>query len=644
MKHSQKSHSSTGYHNMTVVLFTLLCVLIGGSLALSPKAQTKTSDEHVTPRTVPGRNGKIAFTSTRDGNPEIYTMESDGSNQTRLTNNPGYDISPKWSPDGTKIAFLRSNVFQYDDIYVMNADGSNQTRLTNNLVIAEPPDWSPDGTRIVFHLQSGVGNSFTNEISVVNADGTNLTQLTNSGSNSSPRWSPDGTRIVFERFVGSTVGIYVMNADGSNQTQLTNSGQNYFPRWSPDSSRITFHSTRDDPSNVEIYSMNADGSNQTRLTNTGFVASPEWSPDGTRIVFRSLRDNNVNIYVMNADGTSQTRLTNYTDEDYDVVSPIFSPDGMRIMFHYGLSFAGELGTSEIYVMNADGSNLVRLTNTNGFEAEPDWQALPLTSPSCPNPIDCAEFFVRQHYLDFLNREPDADGLGFWTNNITACGFDTQCIEAKRIDTSAAFFLSIEFQETGYLVYRMYKASYGNLPNAPVPIKLNEFLPDTQQIGQGVIVNQTGWEQLLENNKQNFFSSFVQRSRFTSAYPTSLTPDQFVDQLFLNASVTPSAPDRATAINEFGGAGNTGDVAARARALRRIAQNSTLAAQEFNHAFVLMQYFGYLRRNPNDLPDVNFDGYNFWLTKLNQFNGDFRAAEMVKAFIVSIEYRQRFGQP
>ena len=129
MKHSQKSHSSAGYHNMTVVLFTLLCVLICGSLPLSPKAQTKTSDEQqrVTPKTVPGRNGKIAFTSTRDDDGEIYTIEADGSNQTRLTNKPGYDISPKWSPDGTKIAFLGSNGFQYD-IYVMNADGSNQTR------------------------------------------------------------------------------------------------------------------------------------------------------------------------------------------------------------------------------------------------------------------------------------------------------------------------------------------------------------------------------------------------------------------------------------------------------------------------------------------------------------------------------------
>ena len=262
----------------------------------------------------------------------------------------------------------------------------------------------------------------------------------------------------------------------------------------------------------------------------------------------------------------------------------------------------------------------------------------------PNAIDDAQFFVRQHYLDFLNREPDADGLAFWTNEIISCGGDAQCIEAKRINVSATYFLSIEFQQTGYLVYRMYKASYGNLPNAPVPIRLSESTPDTQQIGQGVIVNQTGWEQRLENNKQAFAAEFVQRSRFTSAYPTSLSPDQFVDTLFSNAGVITSASDRAAAISEFASAMTTNDAPARARALRRVAENSMLVQQEFNGAFVLMQYFGYLRRNPNDAPEatLDFQGYSFWLTKLNQFNGNFVQAEMVKAFLVSTEYRQRFG--
>jgi uncharacterized repeat protein (TIGR01451 family) len=262
----------------------------------------------------------------------------------------------------------------------------------------------------------------------------------------------------------------------------------------------------------------------------------------------------------------------------------------------------------------------------------------------PNPIDKPDFFVRQHYLDFLNREPDPPGFGFWANQIISCGNDQACIEIKRINVSAAFFLSIEFQETGYLVYRFYKAAYGNLPGAPVPLKLNEFLPDTQQIGSGVVVGVGAWQTQLENNKIAFAQDFVLRSRFTAAYPATMTPVQFVDALFTNAGVTPSTTDRNAAVNEFGTALNTADTAARARALRRVAENSTLAQQETNKAFVLMQYFGYLRRNPNDPPEqgLNFNGYNFWLGKLNQFNGNFVNAEMVKAFIVSGGYRQRFG--
>jgi hypothetical protein len=138
--------------------------------------------------------------------------------------------------------------------------------------------------------------------------------------------------------------------------------------------------------------------------------------------------------------------------------------------------------------------------------------------------------------------------------------------------------------------------------------------------------------------------FVARSRFTPAYSTSLTPASFVEALYANAEVTPSAAERTAAINEFGGASNTANTAARARALRRVAENSAFKQQELNKAFVLMQYFGYLRRNPNDPPEpmLDFAGYSFWLAKLNQFNGNFVNAEMVKSFIVSGEYRQRFG--
>jgi subtilisin family serine protease len=262
----------------------------------------------------------------------------------------------------------------------------------------------------------------------------------------------------------------------------------------------------------------------------------------------------------------------------------------------------------------------------------------------PNVIEDSPFFVRQHYVDFLNREPDTSGMSFWTNEITSCGSDPECRDVKRINVSAAFFLSIELQETGYFVYRMYKAAYGNIPNGPVPIRLEEFSPDQQIVAQGVVVGVGNWEQQLETNKQNFATSFVTRSRFTMAFPISQSPAQFVDALFANAGVTPTASERTAAINEFGGAGTIADAAARGRALRRVADHSLLKTQEFNRAFVLMQYFGYLLRNPYDPPEVtlDFSGYNFWLNKLNQFNGDFVQAEMVKAFIDSGEYKHRFS--
>ncbi len=123
----------------------------------------------------------------------------------------------------------------------------------------------------------------------------------------------------------------------------------------------------------------------------------------------------------------------------------------------------------------------------------------------PNPIGQASFFVRLHYIDFFTREPDSGGLAFWSNQITECGTNAGCIDIRRTNVSAAFYVSIEFQETGFLVYRFYKASYGNIPGAPVPVRLGEFLPDTQQIGRDVIVGQgTGrrsWKQIKRVSQQ-----------------------------------------------------------------------------------------------------------------------------------------------
>jgi hypothetical protein len=137
---------------------------------------------------------------------------------------------------------------------------------------------------------------------------------------------------------------------------------------------------------------------------------------------------------------------------------------------------------------------------------------------------------------------------------------------------------------------------------------------------------------------------VERAIFSDAYPLALTPAGFVNQLNSTAGGTLSPAEIAAAVAEFAGAATSGNLRARARVLRRVAENQTFSQRQLNPAFVLMQYFGYLQRNPSDPPNLNLDGYNFWLHKLEEFNGDFRRAEMVKAFLVSGEYRARFGNP
>jgi hypothetical protein len=254
-----------------------------------------------------------------------------------------------------------------------------------------------------------------------------------------------------------------------------------------------------------------------------------------------------------------------------------------------------------------------------------------------NQLDNTEVFVRQHYLDFLSREPDSSGLAFWINNIDSCGTNTQCREVKRIDTSAAFFLSIEFQETGFLVYRLYKTSFPASPARPRGLpRYLELITDSQTIGSGVVVGAPDWQMKLETNTVAFINNFVSRSEFQAMYPPQLTPAQYVDNLNTLAGGALSTAQRDALVNGLSGGQET-----RATVLRKIADDVDFRNAEFNRAFVLMQYFGYLRRNPDDAPDLNFSGYDFWLNKLNQFGGDYRAAEMVKAFIQSLEYRDRF---
>lgn len=244
-----------------------------------------------------------------------------------------------------------------------------------------------------------------------------------------------------------------------------------------------------------------------------------------------------------------------------------------------------------------------------------------------NEIDEPGFFAREHYYDFLNRTPDGAGLTFWTNEITSCGANAQCLEAKRVNVSAAYFLSPEFQDSGMFYYLTTKAAFGVLP------LYGRFEPDIQALGNSNDVQKTA-----------FVESFVTRPEFLAKYPASQNGSDYIDAVIatvLSGSSVNLAARRPDLVNEYLlGATQT---QSRARVLRKIDTYPEYSAVEFNPGFVLMEYFGYLRRDPDQA------GYGFWLTKLNSFTvaGDdplvrIQKSDMVRAFINSAEYRQRFG--
>jgi uncharacterized protein (TIGR03118 family) len=257
-----------------------------------------------------------------------------------------------------------------------------------------------------------------------------------------------------------------------------------------------------------------------------------------------------------------------------------------------------------------------------------------------NPIDDAAFFVRQLFLDLLGREPEPGPFAFLVDQINACGTNAACRDQRRVDVATAFFLTTEFHQTAFTIFLANKAALGaaspNTSGVPVPMLYGQLMRDLQLINQDVPFGQPGWQAQFGANVLAFFNDFVLRPTFVGLYPTTLTPAEFVDQLYANANVVPNALERQAAIDEFGGAGNTANTAARARALRRVTQNDTFNKNQFNSAFVFFEYAAFFRRDPDSV------GFQTRLDTLNSFNGDFRAAGSIKEFLDNVEYRQRFG--
>jgi len=267
--------------------------------------------------------GKIAFSSRRDGNGEIYLLTPEG--ETNITNNPAEDIEADLSPDGKKIVFASDREGTYD-IWVVNVDGSGLIRLTE-----EP------------------------------------------AGDFSPRWSPDGERIAFSR----TGSLMVMDSDGSNVKLVTQAKPEtdaapceagaFLGGWSPDGNQLTFYAASATLGVGQVCIVDVDGSNLTVVASEppGYHVEPAWSPDGEWIAFRSIREGNHEIYIVHPDGTSETNLTNHPATDLE---PDWSPDSQWVVFGSDRS-----GHFDLYIMKVDGSEVARVTTSSGKDSDPSWQ-------------------------------------------------------------------------------------------------------------------------------------------------------------------------------------------------------------------------------------------------------------------------------
>ena len=320
----------------TKVALTIVVILILAGLGCSSPASS------------------IVFTSDRDGNLEIYSVNANGEKLTNLTNTRTPEFTPVVSPNRRLVSFL-SGVPGDTAVEVMRIDGTERSRLTQSSAEHSSQRWSPSNDRIAYVKNDGANSNIY--VTLVSEEKTAL--LTSIGGDQVGDWSSDGNSVAFTVQSGPDQGIYIRNPDGVNEYRVTDA-LDYNPIWSPDSRQLAFLSTRD--KNAEIYMMDADGSNQINLTNDAASDGPgSWSPDGNKLAFSSSRSGDSEVYIMNADGSNQINISDNAAADS---GPTWSPDSGWIAFTRG---------DDIVLMHTNGSNQTSLTNGPGRNWQPAWK-------------------------------------------------------------------------------------------------------------------------------------------------------------------------------------------------------------------------------------------------------------------------------
>jgi hypothetical protein len=530
----------------------------------------------------------------------------------------------------------------------MSREGAPGGR-TNLFGSASSPTWSPDGSKLAFALAPSAGRPA--DIYLIPSATLFYAPLrltSDAADDATPAWSPDGSKIAFaSNRAGGDYDIYLMNADGSGPQRLTTApGADLSPAWSPDGSRIIFSSARD--GNAEIYVMNADGGAQTRLTTDAAAdTAPAWrrrAPASVQFARASFRapegGGSAAITVARAGDLSGAVSVDYATADDPAAvrcdDTVSNAGAAYARCDYAttldtLTFApGE--TEKTFTVPlvddglGEGDETVRLVLSRPSGARLGAQDSALLTladndaAGAPNPVlDTThagnQFFVRQHYLDFLSREPEQGEP--WTATLDNCpAGDTRC---DRVSVSAAFFGSPEFRLKGFFVFKFYGVALGRLPT------YEEITGDMRK------VTGTTPEEVYAK-RDAFAASWAQRADFRARFD-ALTDSDFLDRLLrgtglqqLSGGVT-----RDTLLDDLRAARKS-----RTDVLRAVVEHPDVDAAQYNGAFVAMQYYGYLRRAPEP------GGYQSWLGHLNANPGDFRG--MVSGFVNSREYRLRFGQP